>query len=519
VEDLTGKQLGQYQIVAPLGEGGMAAVYKAYQLGKMNRYVALKILPQQLAKSPQFVKRFDQEANVLAKLQHPRILPVFDFGESEGYAYLAMPFIESGTLADLLHGEPLPLPQIRSLIVQVAEALDYAHSRGLVHRDVKPSNVLVDERGNCLLSDFGIAKILEGTEQFTATGGIIGTPAYMSPEQGRGETLDGRSDIYSLGVMLFEMATGRVPYNAETPLAVIIKHMQDPLPPPRSINPSLPEAVEHVIFKALAKHGEDRYRTADEMARALLAAIPEPAALSDQAEIASTLLETRAATTQAKAKTQTKPPVLRTEMPKTHFPRWVLALGGLALTATIAFAVLTGASAIFNAATRRTPTQLGLVVTTAEPATVPPSPLAPTAASTFTPVPPTETATQRPVQAPSMYEFSTCLQPCNGTNSTRALPEGATRIYAQWSYENIPIGVSYTRTWTMNDREWIRYTCTWPGPTTGTDTVTLTEPKGLHSGTWEVTITIDGVVLLKGQVLVEGDWDYWDPAGSFNRCY
>lgn len=275
MEDLTGKQLKQYQIIAPLGEGGMAAVYKAYQLGMMNRYVALKILPQQLAKSPEFVKRFNQEANILAQLQHPRILPVFDFGESDGYTYLAMPFIEGGTLADLLQGKPLPLPQVRSLTVQIAEALDYAHSRGLIHRDVKPSNVLVDERGNCLLSDFGITKILEGTEKLTSTGGIIGTPAYMSPEQGRGEDVDQRSDIYSLGVMLYEMATGRVPFKAETPLAVMIKHLQDPLPPPRSLNPALPEAVERVIFMALAKNREGRYRTAGEMGRAIQAAIPD----------------------------------------------------------------------------------------------------------------------------------------------------------------------------------------------------------------------------------------------------
>ena len=343
MEDLTGKQLGQYQIIAPLGEGGMAAVYKAYQLGKMKRYVALKILPQQLAKSPEFVKRFDQEANVLAKLQHPRILPVFDFGESEGYTYLAMPFIESGTLADLLHGKPLPLPQVRSLTVQVAEALDYAHSRGLVHRDVKPSNVLVDERGNCLLSDFGITKILEGTEKLTSTGGIIGTPAYMSPEQGRGETLDRRSDIYSLGVMLYELATGRVPYKADTPLAVIIKHMQDPLPSPRSINPALPKAVERVIFKALAKHGEDRYQTAGEMALAIQAAIPESAMPLDQTQAAETLIEGWPETMKSKKVKTLEPSASMTEKPKARLPEWVWAMVGV-----VALVIVGGLFAAFG---------------------------------------------------------------------------------------------------------------------------------------------------------------------------
>lgn len=268
MEDLTGKQLGPYQIVAPLGEGGMAAVYKAYQPG-MDRYVALKILPRKLAEDPQFVGRFKHEAQILAKLQHPHILPVFDFGEADGYTYIVMPFVESGTLAGLLRGQPLPVKQIRSIISQIGGALNYAHSHGLVHRDVKPSNVLIDETGNCLLTDFGIAKMVEGTAKFTSTGAVIGTPAYMSPEQGRGEKLDGRSDIYSLGIILYEMATGRVPFHAETPVAIIFKHISDPLPLPRATNPALPELVERVILKALAKSAEDRFQTAGEMVEAL----------------------------------------------------------------------------------------------------------------------------------------------------------------------------------------------------------------------------------------------------------
>ncbi len=204
-------------------------------------------------------------------------MPVFDFGESEGYTYIAMPFVETGTLTDLLQGKPLPLAQIRSIISQVGDALDYAHTRGLVHRDVKPSNVLIDERGNCLLTDFGIAKIVEATSKFTGTGGIVGTPAYMSPEQGRGDKVDSRSDIYALGVVLFEMATGRVPFDAETPIAIVFKHIQDPLPMPSLLNPALPDAVERVILKALAKSPADRFATAGEMVRALKAAIPEVA--------------------------------------------------------------------------------------------------------------------------------------------------------------------------------------------------------------------------------------------------
>jgi serine/threonine protein kinase len=180
-----------------------------------------------------------------------------------------MPFVKAGTLADLLHGEPLPIKQVRSIMTQVGDALDCAHSHGVVHRDVKPSNVLVDERGNCMLTDFGIGKILTGTTQLTRTGDIIGTPAYMSPEQGLGQELDGRSDVYSLGVMLYKMITGRQPYRAETPMAIIIKHINDPLPPPRAVNPAIPESVERVVLKALVKDRDLRFSTAGEMISAL----------------------------------------------------------------------------------------------------------------------------------------------------------------------------------------------------------------------------------------------------------
>jgi hypothetical protein len=174
-----------------------------------------------------------------------------------------------------LQGDPLSLAQVRRIITQVGDALDYAHSQGVIHRDVKPSNVLIDQRGNCLLTDFGIAKMVEGTVHFTRTGGVVGTPTYMSPEQIMGEELDGRSDIYSLGIVLYEMATGRPPYRAETPPAIFVKHLHDPLPTPRSLNPSLPEAVERVILKSLAKRPEDRYKTAGDMVQVLRAVIPD----------------------------------------------------------------------------------------------------------------------------------------------------------------------------------------------------------------------------------------------------
>ncbi len=272
MEDLTGKQLGQYRVVGPLGEGGMAAVYRAYESG-LDRYVALKVLPRHFTSDPQFTGRFQQEAKLIAKLQHVHILPVYDFGQEDDYTFIVMPFVQTGTLADLLDDHPLPLTDVLRIISQVGDALEYAHEQGVVHRDVKPSNILIDDRGNCLLTDFGIAKIVEATVQFTQTGAIIGTPAYMSPEQILGEALDGRSDLYSLGIILFEIVTGRQPYRAETPPAIFVKHLNDPLPMPRDLNPDLSEAVERVILKALAKDREHRFPTASAMVQALSDAI------------------------------------------------------------------------------------------------------------------------------------------------------------------------------------------------------------------------------------------------------
>jgi basic membrane protein A len=283
MEDLTGRQLGPYQIVAPLGEGGMAAVFRAYQPG-MERYVALKILPRHFADDPEFAARFQREARILAQLQHPHILPVFDYGQVEGYSFIVMPFVPSGTLTDSIQGQPLPLPRIRQVISQVGDALSYAHGRGLVHRDVKPSNVLIDESGNCLLTDFGLARMVEASVNLTAIGTLMGTPAYMSPEQGSGSKIDSRSDIYSLGIILYEMATGRVPYRAETPVAVVVMHTSAPLPLPRSVNPDLPEAVERVILKALARNPDDRYQTAEDLVAALKRAIPETPMVTSKPE-------------------------------------------------------------------------------------------------------------------------------------------------------------------------------------------------------------------------------------------
>jgi len=342
----------------------MSTVYKAFQPG-VERYVALKIMPRHLADDPQFAARFQQEARVVAQLQHPHILPIYDFGQAEGYTYLAMPLMENGTLIDLMKGQPLSLNEIKRIISQIGDALDYAHTQGLVHRDVKPSNILIDKRGNCLLTDFGIVKLLQNKTATITTGGVTGTPAYMSPEQGMGRPLDGRSDQYSLGVILYELATGRPPYDADTPMAVVIKHINESLPPPRSINPAISEGVEKVITRALAKNPEDRFLTITDMVYALEKAITDEQATNT-------------------APTQKMTPLA----PRLRWP--ALAVLGFA-----GFAALMGAWMMFNsslwASLPPTPTTTftapAPTATEAPPSATPPATATPEAIATETPPP------------------------------------------------------------------------------------------------------------------------------------
>lgn len=270
--DLIGKTIGPYRILEQIGIGGMAVVYKAYQ-PNMDRYVAVKVLPAHLSKDPEFIKRFQREARAIARLEHAHILPVHDYGEHDGVTYLVMRYVQAGTLKERMGAGPLSLDEVNRLISQIGSALDYAHRMGIIHRDVKPGNILVNVQGDTYLTDFGMARMLDPTQQITVSGVGLGTPAYMSPEQGQGAKVDHRSDIYSLGVILYEMFTGRVPYEAETPMAVVLKHITDELPLPRTVNPRVSEAVERVILKAMAKDPADRFQTAGELVQALAAAI------------------------------------------------------------------------------------------------------------------------------------------------------------------------------------------------------------------------------------------------------
>ncbi len=268
---LIGKTLGQLQVVEQIGQGGMATVYKAYQ-PTLDRYVAIKVLPPSYAKDQTFKERFIREARAVAKLYHPHILPVHDFGEQDGTAYIVMEYVSNGTFKRrLLPNQPMPMRDALDLILQAAQALECAHQHNIVHRDVKPGNMLLRSDGFLLLSDFGIAKILEATSNLTRTGVGIGTPQYMSPEQAKGVAVDQRSDLYSLGIVLFQAVTGRVPFGVpgDPPLAISLKHVNEPLPSPSQFAPGLPPMVEQVIVRSLEKDPDQRYQTATEMIEAL----------------------------------------------------------------------------------------------------------------------------------------------------------------------------------------------------------------------------------------------------------
>ncbi|MBN1963619.1 MAG: serine/threonine protein kinase [Anaerolineae bacterium] len=265
-DDLIGRQIGQYKIVRELGRGGMATVYLASQ-SSMSRQVAIKVLPREFMHGPQFIQRFKREVRLIAELEHPHILPVYDFGEIEGIPYIVMRYLGGGSMRDLLSQGLPPLAKLERPMDQVCQALDFAHAEGIIHRDLKPSNIMLDERGNAYLSDFGIAQIMQDAGKLTGSA-VIGTPAYMSPEQAEGRPLDARSDVYAMGVVLFELVTGREPFHADTPMAMLLKQITEPMPSPRAYRPDLPPAVETVILKATLKDPSGRYPAAGDFGAA-----------------------------------------------------------------------------------------------------------------------------------------------------------------------------------------------------------------------------------------------------------
>ncbi|MCB0210497.1 MAG: protein kinase [Anaerolineae bacterium] len=263
--NLLGKTISEYHLKEVIGEGGMATVYKAFQ-PSLGRWVAVKVMHQRFS---DLLPRFQREARAVALLRHKNILAIYDYGEEDGYAYLVMEFVERGTLKDVLIGQSMDWVMTVALGISVGEALHYAHQNGIVHRDVKPSNILMPSPDWPLLADFGLVKVKSSDENLTDSGTIIGTPEYISPEQASGEPVDHHADIYALGVILFEMITGRLPFNYTNLNQIMIAHITEPVPPPAELNPDCPPKLEQVILKAMEKEPNDRYADMAAMVEAL----------------------------------------------------------------------------------------------------------------------------------------------------------------------------------------------------------------------------------------------------------
>jgi len=272
MSNLIGKHLGKYEIRTEIGRGGMGVVYRGYD-DMLKRDVAIKVLPPQLSLDTEFVKRFEQEAVLAASLHHPNIVTIYDVGKQDGVQYIVMQYLEGEPLDRWLRQRPnISLAQVSAIATQMAAALDHAHSRKIIHRDVKPANIMVDANGHATLMDFGLVRAGEGSG-LTRTGVIMGTPEYMSPEQALGKEVDYRSDIYSLGVVVYALLCGKAPFERSTPYAISYAHINDSPPPLRQLRPDLPQAVDAVVMKALAKRPEDRYQSAGAFANAFAEAL------------------------------------------------------------------------------------------------------------------------------------------------------------------------------------------------------------------------------------------------------
>lgn len=316
------RKIGRYEVIEEIGRGGMATVYSAHDPA-FNRKVAIKMLPAELLHDPTFRARFQREAQTIATLEYPAIVPVYDFGEVDGKPYFVMRLMTGNSLSERIAQGQMPLEEAARIFARIAPALDAAHQRGVVHRDIKPGNILFDQYNEPYLSDFGIAKLSETSSTLTGTA-IVGTPAYMSPEQARGETdLDGRSDIYSLGAILFEMLSGRVPYESDTAVGQVFKHIKEPIPNILELRPDLPPECQEIIIRAMAKRKFGRYAKATDMANALLAVAGGQMPLSHGASATLTMLPPEMAISEDDKPTEQdarKPPTPKPATPKPATP-------------------------------------------------------------------------------------------------------------------------------------------------------------------------------------------------------
>lgn len=411
--------LGRYQLHGELGRGGMATVVRGYD-PRFEREVAIKLLPADLLHDPGLRARFEREAKTIAMLEHPGIVPVYDYGEEAGRLYLVMRLMSGGSLADRLRREgALPDAEILRITERVASALDAAHAKGIIHRDLKPANILFDDYRNPMISDFGIAKLSQATVALTQTNAMVGTPAYMSPEQVRGDAdIDRRSDLYSFGVIVFEMLTGQQPYAADTPYGVMMKHVIDPVPRITDSNPQLAPECQAVVERAMAKTREARFGSAHDLTATLHHALRPPA-------------PTRASTPETPAApTPAPPPTLQTAAPPRAALRWALiAVAGLGVLG-LSLAAGLGLGRLWQAAPAATTTA---TVSAAPTATAPPAPTLTSAPAVAAPTPtlaPSATVAPTPTLVPLTFTSLSLEGVANGSLAAdyAAPPTGAVTL-------------------------------------------------------------------------------------------
>jgi serine/threonine-protein kinase len=443
MDELIGKELGNYRVEAKIGEGGMAAVFRAYQLS-LDRYVALKVLPPSFAaKNPVFVKRFRREAKSVARLHHPHIVPVYDFGIDQDYSYIVMRYVEAAQTLDKYARHLVEIDRKIDLVSQIANALSFAHKNGVIHRDVKPGNILVDDEGWALLSDFGLAKIDEAVSRLTDSGKGIGTAAYMSPEQAQGrDSIDHRTDIYALGVIVYELLTGTIPHDAPTSLGILLKRTTQPPDPPRNFNPAIPPELEQVVLRALAIQPDNRYDSAIDFAKALQAAhgtnkkrgTVDFAALppTNRSEMLSGRSKAAFGSTMAQVEREG---LLSRTLGQVV---WLAAIVG---TIAVILLLFWGGGA-FNSTARQNgltepaATSASLLVTS-----VPTQTLTPTPNPSDTPPLPTATNTQSPpTSTPTLTSAPPTLTPANTPTQTPVLP-AVTPMAASTPTPSLPSGI------------------------------------------------------------------------------
>lgn len=510
-DTLTGKTIGKYKIEERLGRGGMAEVYKGYQ-ESLDRYVAIKVMHTFLSAEGDFLQRFKREARAMAALSHPNIVRVFDFDiYGQDSYYLVMEFIDGGTLKQTLEEQvessaTFSLEQSVKMMADIADALAYAHRRGMIHRDIKPANIMLrKDTGQAVLTDFGIVKLMgDQSMTFTATGALIGTPSYMSPEQALGKPGDERVDIYSLGVLLFQMVTNQLPFAADTPLAVVMKHVNEPTPAPVTFNPDIPLDLQDAILKAMAKNPEERFQTAAEMAAALRAvnwAGPKasttvnPAAKATAAApdftTAGMTVAAHTAVAASQPQTVVQPPVEQTAVapptdaqtvvsppaagPDRKMPVWAYAVGAVLLLALIGGALV--ATGIIGGQDPE-PTELPVVIAVVD-ETNTPTPTAPPEEATATEEPdlvatqfaelamdltkeaeatstpsqtPTPTKTPSPSPSPTVDATATFLASCAPEATLSLVARGNTTSNAVFP------STSFTVRWVLANNG----SCPWP---------------------------------------------------------